>query len=416
MPIIYEQKHIYFSALSTITPEHKGVALIIGNSYTRRGITDQRELWSLPTAPMEDTRSLKEAFDYLQFLTIVKHDVTQAELVSLLYSLANYPYPKSCQRFVLTFSGHGGKGFIYSEEEKRVKISDIVAAFVPPNCNKHLSGIPRLFFIDACRGDLEDRGILPRGGDEKWQSKIPSTGDILVAYATTEGYKAYEESSEGGFWTSVLAKKLVSSYNSIYDVLTEVNRALIDKIKGMGGPALQQPELLGRLNTTVHLLKESGKNLMTFSSVARYRYSWWFLKCIFIHMIIMCIGQPAKLIQEGDHSQSTVDPVISPRPSLGREFSGKNPKSKLNELCQSMKLSSPIYQISENGLVITVSIMIEGQKVHYSYTSEQAMLMKKHIKQCEENVAEIAFTVLTELYGINRAQPQRTQSCDEQSG
>ena len=61
-----------------------------------------------------------------------------------------------------------------------------------------------------------------------------------------------------------------------------------------------------------------------------------------------------------------------------------------------MKFSSPIYKISENGLVVTVSITIEGQEVHYSYTSEQAMITKKHIKQCEENVAEIAFTALTE--------------------
>ena len=149
---------------------------------------------------------MKEAFDYLQFLTIVKHNVTQAELVSLLHSLANYPYPKSCQRFVLTFSGHGGKGYIYSEDERCVQISDIVAAFAPPNCNKHLSGIPRLFFIDAaCQFDLEDQAFVLHGRDKKWQSKIPSTGDILVAYMTTEGYKAYEESSEGSFWISVLA-------------------------------------------------------------------------------------------------------------------------------------------------------------------------------------------------------------------
>ena len=77
-----------------------------------------------------------------------------------------------------------------------------------------------------------------------------------------------------------------------------------------------------------------------------------------------------------------------------------------------MKFSSPIYQISENGLVVTVSIMIEGQEVHYSYTSEQAMITKKHIKQCEENVAEIAFTALTELYGTST----QSHSCDDQSG
>ena len=73
----------------------------------------------------------------------MKHDITQDKLISLLYSLANCPYPQSCKLFVLTFSGHyGGKGFVYSEDEKHVKISDIVAAFASPNCNKHLAGIP----------------------------------------------------------------------------------------------------------------------------------------------------------------------------------------------------------------------------------------------------------------------------------
>ena len=270
-PFIYFSE-LYFSVLD-ITPEHRGVALIIGNTYTRENVTqddNQRQLWPLPDGPIEDTEMMKEAFEYLKFFTIMKLDITQDELVSLLCSMANYPYPKSCQRFVLTFSGHGGKGFIYSEDEKRVKISDIVAAFAPPNCDKCLAGIPRLFFFDACRGDKEDRGILARGGDEKWQSKIPSTGDVLVAYATTEGYKALEEAS-GGFWTSILAKKLVSSSDSIYDVLTEVNGELIKKIQVMQGPSFQQPELLGRLNTTVNLLKESGKCFVYITPVS-YTY------------------------------------------------------------------------------------------------------------------------------------------------
>ena len=67
---------------------------------------------------------------------------------------------------------------------------------------------------------------------------------------------------------------------------------------------------------------------------------------MFIHMIIMCIGQPAKLIQAGNNSRSTVDPLISPCLKPSKEFSGKNLKSKLNEFCQSMKFSSPICPIS----------------------------------------------------------------------
>ena len=69
---------------------------------------------------MENTQSMKEAFDYLKFFTMVKHNLTQDELISLSHFIANYPLPKSCRRFVLTFPGHGGDGFIYSEDEKRV--------------------------------------------------------------------------------------------------------------------------------------------------------------------------------------------------------------------------------------------------------------------------------------------------------
>ena len=241
-----------------ISSKHKGVAVIIGNSYTRVDVMKSRHLQSLPKAPIKDTQSMKEAFDYLKFFTIVRHDLTQDDLIHLLHSLANFPLPKSCQRFVLSFSCHGGDGFIYSEDEKKVKVNDIVAVFTPPNCKDYLAVIPRLFFFDTCRGDWWDPGHAPRGGDERWQSKIPSTGGMLVAYATTAGYKAFE-GDDGGLWSNILAKKLVSSNDSIYDVLTEVNEALIDKLKIMEGPNFQQPELLGRLNTVVRLLLESGK-------------------------------------------------------------------------------------------------------------------------------------------------------------
>ena len=43
--------------------------------------------------------------------------------------------------------------------------------------------------------------------------------------------------------------------------------------------------------------------------------------------------------------------------------------------------------------------MIEGQEVHYSYASEQAMSTRKYTKQCEENAAEIALTALSNRYG-----------------
>jgi len=132
----------------------------------------------------------------------------------------------------------------------------------------------------------------------------------------------------------------------------------------------------------------------------------------------MHIGQPPKIDQGASYSQPPVDSSFLPRPPLGKEFF-KNPKSLLNEFCQSMKFSSPSYQNqrSENGVVVTtVFIRIEGQEVHYSYTSEEAVYTKKHIKQCEESVAEIALIALTKLYGTSIPKVSYTQSYTEQPG
>lgn len=126
--------------------------------------------------------------------------------------------------------------------------------------------------------------------------------------------------------------------------------------------------------------------------------------------------------QEAPVSQFLIgNPLISARPSPGNNDPSKNPKNsknKLQELCQSMKVPLPKYenQISVNGfVVVTVSIMVEGRENQYSYTSEQAMSTKKHIKQCEEIAAE---KVLTELNRtcVSIMPPQHAKDSDEQSG
>ena len=134
-------------------------------------------------------------------------------------------------------------------------------------------------------------------------------------------------------------------------------------------------------------------------------------------MPVIIIGQPKKLmpLPEDKNVHSSVDPPLaSAQLPSGKDFS-KSPKNRLQELCQSMRFSLPKYnQTSEN--VVTVSIVIEGQEVPYSYTSQQALSTKKDIKQCEENAAAIAFKALTELYGTCASNIPPQQTTHEQSG
>ena len=131
------------------------------------------------------------------------------------------------------------------------------------------------------------------------------------------------------------------------------------------------------------------------------------------------IGRPSsiKIDQVLPGLKFYVDTSISALPAPGKKFS-KNPKSLLNEFCHSKKFSLPKYQhqISENGLVVvTISIMIDGQEVHYSYTSEEAQSTMKCVKQCEENAAEMVFTTLSDRYGSTIAGTP-IQSSDRPSG
>ena len=104
---------------------------------------------------------------------------------------------------------------------------------------------------------------------------------------------------------------------------------------------------------------------------------------------------------------------ISSRPGIENEFF-KSPKSLLNEFCQSMKFSVPTYSSnSDSGsTVTTVSIVIEGSMVKHSHESSEVVSTNKLRKECEERVAEKAYSALAELYGVSHSRPklQKSQS------
>ncbi|XP_065885155.1 uncharacterized protein [Dysidea avara] len=372
--------HIWLDKDIPVTDRHKGVAVIIGNSYTREDVLPiaKRKLHSL-RGSLRDADMFKKAFDYLEFLTIVKLNVSEEELMSFLYPLAHNSSLKSYKRFVFAFSGHGGDGFVCSEDEKKIEVSSIVDVLTPKASSDPLVGIPRLFFFDTCRGEQIDSGFISRGRDEMWKHKIPSTGDMLVAFATTPGYKAFEE-EKGGVWTNILTNKLVTSFNSIYDILTEVNKELIIKLQSAQMGSFQQPELIGRLNSIICLLKESGKPPMSFL--------------------------PPPDTQPACVAARNLSPKLQCARTSGQYFI--SPKSLLNEFCQSKKFSLPKYSSNlECGIITTtVCIRIEGKVIQYSYQYSKIVLTltKKLRKECEECAAEIAYSALTKLYGAQSYQ------------
>ena len=231
-----------------------GLAVIITNSYET---CSRLETLSGTKA---DGERMKDSFQVLNFSTLHEHNLPKGPTMQLLYNVANYKkFPPSYRRVVFVFSGHGDADHkLYTGEGETVKVSDILSAFFPERAPLN-GNLAKLFFIDACRGKQVNPGVIvPRSGREIETLTIPKQGNFLVAYSTTPDHLSYEERAKGGIWVSALADKLCRRDASVHDVLSEVNRELINKYqKPTYAGFVQQPEFVSRLNEPINLFREA---------------------------------------------------------------------------------------------------------------------------------------------------------------
>ena len=147
---------------------------------------------------------------------------------------------------------HGNEEGILGIDSQAIPVDDITAKFQGGNQCPQLVTKPKLFFLQACRGDVDDKGYyVPRGPSsqdvyadsdnfQEMPVKLPSDADFLIAYSTTRGYvshrrftdsartaAAYGESL-GSWFISCLVQVLLANSNKedLMTMLTRVNKAM----------------------------------------------------------------------------------------------------------------------------------------------------------------------------------------------
>ena len=178
-------------------PQANGLALIISNDYSHtKGLTTL-------IGTIKDNTNMKNTFEELSFAVINDHNVTYSKMLALISSVVSFKhYPSSYKRIVFAFSGHGKDDYLlYTNDNEPTTIDTkyILEQFSEP---PHLAEIPKLVFIDACRGDLPNPGRLVSKGGKNISRIIPAGGSWLVAYSTLPKQKSYEEQGKGGMWMS----------------------------------------------------------------------------------------------------------------------------------------------------------------------------------------------------------------------
>ena len=222
-----------------------GLAVIVTNQY--KNFPDLR----LPGVK-EDGRAMDKAFGILGFATLWKPNISSEDMKVLVKSVVKYfednPPPKHYV-VAFVFSGHGNEGdLLYGEDDEDIHLNGEI---VKPLAEEHeLGNIPKLFFIDACRGVNELEPVAKT--KKKARELITAKGNYYVAYSTIPKHVAYmkpDDPKSGSAWMQILAQNLQERSDSVSDIVETTSRELWEMYEEHSEiDKWQQPESVSRLH------------------------------------------------------------------------------------------------------------------------------------------------------------------------
>ncbi|XP_066296246.1 caspase-3-like [Branchiostoma lanceolatum] len=241
----------------TMRARPRGIALIINNK-TFSGRLNTRSGTDV------DCANLQRLFQYLNFHVTVENNKSVEGIRHLLLQHSQLDHG-NYDSFVLTILSHGVEGQIYGTDEHLLSVKEITTYFDNRNC-KTLVGKPKLFFLQACRGDKMDRGIeqtdaasvdtpgppaLPTEEElvrqlleqslvleetDAMRDTLPSQSDMLLAYATVPGFVSWRNSQAGSWFVQALTEVLTqyAPEEDLLSMLTIVNDKVATRFQSAG--------------------------------------------------------------------------------------------------------------------------------------------------------------------------------------
>ncbi|XP_052068814.1 caspase-3-like [Mytilus californianus] len=171
----------------------------------------------------QDGQKLKKTFSSLGFEVIEKVDVTKKEFKKEIKTFADRNHD-SDDCFVCVILSHGREGYVNTTDGEL----SLTAIMDPIKKCKSLLGKPKLFFIQACRGNKIDFGNLAQDGSQRegvTVQKLSSESDVLIAYSTTSDYVAWRNTEMGSIYIEILCEilRLEGAETKLTELLQKVN-------------------------------------------------------------------------------------------------------------------------------------------------------------------------------------------------
>ena len=243
----------------------RGIALIINNEYWN----DDPDGKKTRTGSKEDAEKLKKTFEDLCYVVEVLPNLECEEMKQKLYKLAKGRISKDHDSFICCILSHGDTSGVEGVDGEHIPVGDLASLVNGNNCSK-LLGKPKIFFIQACRGEnipepleldnTKDEDIATVDGG-KYKS-LPPEADFFFSFSTCQDNVASRSKEKGSAYIQELSAVL-NKYASTLS-LDEMAMLVHDRVSkekrtvrhgGKDYPFQQIPEIISRLRGKVYFKK-----------------------------------------------------------------------------------------------------------------------------------------------------------------
>ncbi|KAM9142792.1 caspase-6 [Pangshura tecta] len=213
--------------------KRRGVALVFNHEqfYWHLTLPDRR-------GTLADKENLKRSLTELGFEVRCFDDLKAEEVMRNIYEVSMDNH-SDADCFVCVFLSHGEDNHVYAYDAK-IKVQTVTNMFRGDKCPS-LVGKPKIFIIQACRGDKHDDPVIVQDTVDSIVDKsnvnetevdaaaiytLPAGADFLMCYSVAEGYYSHRETLNGTWYIQDLCE-MIRKYGSsleFTELLTLVNR------------------------------------------------------------------------------------------------------------------------------------------------------------------------------------------------
>nr|AAO92598.1 ancaspase-7 [Anopheles stephensi] len=178
-----------------------------------------------------DRDSIGAVLESIGFDVRVFNNLDKKDLLDELDKVAHEDHLQS-DCLVVVIMTHGDKDVLYASD-KCYPIGCLWEPFLGDECSS-LRGKPKLFFVQACRGNAFDKGVkLDKAVTDTVDSSskrllflIPTMADLLVMYSTYDGHYSWSHPINGSWFIQSLSTELEQHAHTkeILQLLTAVSR------------------------------------------------------------------------------------------------------------------------------------------------------------------------------------------------